>query len=35
MIQGYKKGLIKFTIITCRKSQAAIEGEETPIATPA
>jgi hypothetical protein len=26
MIQGYKKGLIKFTIITCRKTQAAIEG---------
>ncbi|EMS61637.1 Tocopherol O-methyltransferase, chloroplastic [Triticum urartu] len=27
MIQGYKKGLIKFSIITCRKPQAAIEGE--------
>ncbi|KAK1619107.1 hypothetical protein QYE76_024624 [Lolium multiflorum] len=35
MIQGYKKGLIKFTIITCRKPQATIEGEETPIASPA
>jgi hypothetical protein len=23
MIQGYKKGLIKFTIITCRKPGAA------------
>lgn len=27
MIQGYKKGLIKFTIITCRKPQAVTEGE--------
>ena len=34
MIQGYKKGLIKFTIITCRKPQAAIEGDEIPIASP-